>query len=175
MAPDLQGGSVLYNDHFFGNQQLAYDVVLDQVVMQYPGTPYKLRLVNEHVRSFAIGSHQFVRLVADSVAGSAVRTGFYEVLTEGRVQVLARRAKRLQEQLEQTYIDVEFIAGDKLFVKKDGHYYSLTKKKALLSLLADRSKDVQKYVQVHKLKFGKKRFEGSAVELARYYSSLPPQ
>ena len=175
LAPDLQRGSVSCNDHYFANQLLAYDVVLDQLVLQYPGSPYRLRLVNDKVQGFTIQDHQFVRLTADSTAGNSFRTGFYEVLTEGRAQILARRAKRLHEQLGQSYIDVEFLTGDKLFLKKDGHYFPFTKKKNLLSLLADRGREVQKYVQAHKLKFNKKRFEASAVELARYYSSLPPQ
>ena len=175
LLADPQQGSVYYNDHYFGNQHLTYDVVLDQLVLEYPGTPFRLRLVNEKVRAFALNNHQFVRLVADSTAGTIIRTGFYEVLTEGPVRVLARRAKRLQEQLGQAHIDVEFIPTDKLFLKKNGQYYALNKKTALLRLLADRNKEVQKYVQAHKLKFQKKRFEASAVELARYYNGLPPQ
>jgi hypothetical protein len=175
LQPDPQPGSVYYNNHPFSQQQLAYDVLLDQVVLQFPGSPYRLRLLNERVRSFTIGPHQFVRLVADSASGNVLRTGFYEVLTEGPVQVLARRAKRLQEKREQDFINAELIVTDKLFVKKADRFYPITNKSSLLRLLADRGKDVQKYGQAHKLKFNKKHLEASAVELARYYNDLPTQ
>ncbi|MCI1188571.1 hypothetical protein MON38_14165 [Hymenobacter sp. DH14] len=175
LLPDPQAGSVYYNNHAFGNQQLAYDVVLDQVVLQFPGSPYRFRLVNENVRSFTVGDHRFVRLVADSASGSVIRTGFYEVLAEGSAQVLARRAKRLQEKKGQDFIDVELIPTDRLFVRKAGRYYPINNKNALLRLLADRTKDLQKYVQTHKLKFSKKHLEASTVELASYYNGLPPQ
>ena len=177
LLPDPQPGSVFYHNHAFGNQQLAYDVVLDQVVLQFPGSPFRFRLVNERVRAFTIGDHQFIRLVADSAAGSVIKTGYYEVLTDGNVQVLARRAKSPQEKRGQQFTDVEFLTVDRLFMKKDGRYYAVGGKKALMRLLAGQSKEkeVQKYVQAHKLKFNKKHLEASAVALARHYNELPSQ
>lgn len=44
-----------------------------------------------------------------------------------------------------------------------------------MRLLSDRNQEVRKYIQEHKLRFRKAQFEANTVELARYYSTLPPQ
>jgi hypothetical protein len=175
LAPAMQPGTVHYNGHYFNNLRLSYDVVFDQVVLRQPTSPLTLRLINEKVRSFSIGDHRFVRLIADSSAGDVIRTGYYEVLAEGRAQVLAKRAKRMAPQVTGRFIDVEFTPVDRLLLQKGGTYYAIGKKGAVLRLLADRSKEVQRYVQDQKLRFNKRRFEASVVQLARYYNSLPPQ
>ncbi|GAB3574338.1 hypothetical protein [Hymenobacter daeguensis] len=175
LSTEKEAGSVAYNQHTFSNVPLNYDVVLDQVVLSPPQSPLTLRLINEKVTGFTIGSHRFTRLVADSASRSVIRTGYYEVLLDSTVQVLARRSKRLQEHINQTFIDVEFTSADKLFIEKAGRYYPVASKSAAMHLFADRSKDMQKYLQEHKLRFSKAQREASIVALAAYYCSLPKQ
>ena len=174
-SPEPQPGSVDYNNHHFGGVRLNYDEVLDQVLLTQPNNPVLIRLIEEQLRGFALGPARFVRLVADSASGSVVRTGYYQVLADGRAQVLARRTKRLQEHLNQPYVDVEFVASTKFFVQKGGQYYPVRSKSNVVRLLADRSKDVQQYLKAHPLKFNKAQFEPSVVELVAYYNGLPPQ
>ena len=69
LVPEMQTGSVYYNDHLFTNVQLAYDLVLDQVVLSPPHSPLTLRLIGEKVSDFTISGHHFTRLVADSTSG----------------------------------------------------------------------------------------------------------
>ncbi len=175
LAAEPQPGGIFYNGHDFKDIRLAYDVVLDQVVLMTPQSPLTLRLINEKVREFSISGHRFVRLTADSTAGSAIRTGYYEVLLDGPVQVLARRVKTQQEHLSQSYIDVEFFPADKLFIRKAGQYYPVGSKAAAMRLLADRGKQLQQYAQEHKLRFKKAQREASVLALAAYYGSLPPR
>jgi hypothetical protein len=149
--------------------------VLDQVVLSPPKSPLTLRLINEKVEKFTIGTHHFTRLVADSASRSVIRTGYYEVLLDSTVQVLAKRTKRMQEHISQSYINAEFTQTDKLFMQKAGHYYQVASKSAAMRLFADRSKEMQQYLQGHKLRFNKAQREASIVELAAYYCSLPKQ
>jgi hypothetical protein len=169
-----QPGAVAYNGHDFQNISLAYDVVLDHVVLSPPQSPLTLRLLDEKVRGFTISGHRFVRLAADSATRSIIRTGYYEELLGGPVQVLARRMKTQQEHISQAHVDVEFTAVDKLFVRKAGQYYAVSSKSSVLRLMADRGKEVQKYAQEHKLRFNKAQREASVLALATYYASLPP-
>ncbi len=169
-----QAGSVYYNGHYFAGIPLLYDVVLDQVVLSPPNSPLTLRLLNENVGYFTIGDKRFVRLVADSAAGKVLRTGFYELLLDGPVQVLARRAKRLQEHVALRVVDAEFTTIDRLLLKKAGRYYPVRSKAALMHLFADRAKEVQEYAKSQQLSFNKAQLEASAVQLAQHYASLPP-
>ncbi|MDO7847973.1 hypothetical protein Q5H92_16525 [Hymenobacter sp. M29] len=172
LEPTRQPGAVLYNGHYFANLLLAYDVVKDQVVLSPPRSPLSLRLINDNVQSFSVSSHRFVRLVADSASRRVIETGYYEVLLDSTVQVLARRSKRLQEHVAQQIISVEFVPQDELFIKKAGTYYPVGRKAAALRVFADRGKEVQEYAKAQKLSFKKAAFEASVVQLARYYSGL---
>lgn len=175
LSPEAQPGAVYYNGHDFQNILLAYDVVLDQVVLSPPQSPLTLRLLNEKVRGFTISGHRFVRLVADSTTRGVIRTGYYEELLGGPVQVLAQRVKRQQEHVNNPHIDVEFTANDRLFLRKAGQYYAVSSKSSVLRPLADRGKEVQQYAQAHKLRFNKAQREASVLALATYYASLPPR
>ncbi|OGX89589.1 hypothetical protein BEN47_06815 [Hymenobacter lapidarius] len=172
-VPDKQPGSVTYtNQRLFDNLELQYDLVYDQVVLSVPNSALTLRLINEEMQEFTLNNHRFVRLLADSASAGVIRTGYYEMLLDGTVQVLAKRSKRLQEQVAQHNINVRFTASDKLFMRKDGRYYPVASKGAALRLLADRGKDLQKYLQEHKLKFSKASREASLMQLAGYYAGL---
>ena len=174
LTPEMQTGTVHYNGRAFDAVQLNYDVVRDQLVLPQPTSPLLLRLVNEKVRSFDLGDRHFVRLVADSTTAGVLRTGYYELLTEGPVRVLARRAKRQQELLRQGGIDVSFSVVDRLFIHKDGTYFPVRRKGAALRLLADQPGPVKQFVRDHKLRFQKAQFEADLVQLVRYYASLTP-
>ena len=172
LLPEKQAGSVYYNERFFSNLKLGYDAVLDQVLISPPGSPLTLRLISENVRYFSIKDHHFIRLVADSAASKVIHTGFFEVLLDSTVQVLAKRSKRMQERIVHPDINVEFTPTDKLFIRKDGQYYVVASKSSVLHLFADRSKEIQKYIQEHKLRFKKDLREAAIVQVASYYSGL---
>ncbi|OUJ71634.1 hypothetical protein [Hymenobacter crusticola] len=172
LSPDKHSGSVYYNNHYFAGLQLRYDVVLSQLLIQHATSPFTLKLINENLWQFTIDGHRFTRLVADSSAAS-LPTGFYEVLVDSStVQLLAKRAKQLEEKIAQGEIQAEFRPIDKLFVRKAGVYYLVNKKRSVTQLFADHSKEVQKYIQDHKLRFKKAQRETDIVLLTRYYAGL---
>lgn len=174
--PEVQAGSVYYDEHLFSEVRLAYDIVLDQVVLMPPNSPLLLRLLNEQVRAFSMQGHRFVRLVADSASAKVIRTGFYEVLLDsGAVQVLAKRTKHLQEHINQRIVEAEFSEADKVVLKKNGRYYAIGSKASAVRPFADRAREMQPFLQAHKLRFGRAQREASAVQLAVYYSGLPPR
>ncbi|GAB2859050.1 hypothetical protein [Hymenobacter ruber] len=175
-TPDKMPGSVYYNDHYFPNLRLAYDVVLEQVIITQPTSPLNLRLINEHVRKFTIDNHHFVRIQSDSSTGRVLNTGYYELLVDdSRLQVLAKRAKNLQEVPAQGFLNAEFITVDRFYLKKAGVYSPINSKSAVLRALADHKKEVQQHIREKKLRFGKADFGASVTELALYYVSLLPQ
>lgn len=174
-SSEKQPGTLTYNNRLFTDLRLAYDVVLDQVVLSPANSPLTLRLINEKVSGFTLNEHRFVRLVADSAAGSVIRTGFYELLVDGGgVQLLAKRAKNIQERIAQPYINVEFSDVDKLYLYRAGQYHAVASKRSVLRLLADRGKELQRFSQDQKLKFNAARRELSIALLVAHYAGLPP-
>ena len=53
----------------------------------------------------------------------------------------------------QQLIDVEFTDADRVFLRKQGRYYLISSKASAVRPLADRAKEMQQYLQAHKLKF----------------------
>ena len=172
LLPDALPGAANYNDREFADVRLQYDLVRDQVVLSQPGTPLKLRFIDEKVRSFAVDGHHFVRLVADSSSANTIRTGYFELLADGPVQVLAKRGKVLYEHLNKPYVDVSFEESSRLYMQKAGRYYSVRSKGTALRRFADHSKEMQQYLKEHHLRFNKASRENSVAELTRYYNGL---
>ena len=172
LQPDVLTGAANYNDREFANVRLQYDIVRDQVVLSQPGNPLRLRFLDEKVHAFSVDGHRFVRLIADSTSANIIRTGYYELLADGRVQVLAKRSKTMYEHVNRPYIDVSFSESNRLYMQKAGRYYSVRSKGAALRLFADHNKEVQQYLKEHPLRFNKASRENSVAELTRYYNGL---
>ena len=170
--PEKQPGSVNYNGQYFTNLLLAYDIVFDQLVLPFPDSPFMLRLLKENVSNFTINEHHFVRLWADSVKGSPITTGYYEVLNSGKAQALAKHTKRLQEQIRQTKLEADFPESSKLFLTKGGVYYSISSKKDILRVFSDHEKEMQAYIQNRKIKFKKSQLKTILLELTLKYNTL---
>lgn len=175
LFPDQQQGSVYYNEHNFENVSLAYDLVLDQVVLKHPTTPLTLRLVNDNVRAFSIADHRFIRIASDSLTKGVMRTGYYEVLVDGTAQVFAKRIKRKHERIEQKNINAEFVQENQFFIQKAGLYYPVKSKGSIVKLFSDKKELIQKYLQTNNLKFSRKYREQAITKLVSYYNSLAAQ
>lgn len=167
-----QRGTVYYNEQQFSDITLCYDVVLDQVVLLHPSTSFTPRLVNEHVRFFVIDGRRFVRLVADSATGKILHTGFYQLLVDSTVQVIAKRIKLFTERLEKGNKNIEFYSQDKFFLRKNNLYYSIDTKSSMTKHMIDHEKEILQFIKYNRLKFNKGSRETSIVRLAEYYNSL---
>lgn len=169
--PDKQSGTVTCNEQYYSNLFLSYDLVLDQVIITIPNSPFRLRLVNENVQNFTINNHQFIRIKTDTTQNT-VTTGYYEVMTTGNVVLLARHTKDLQKQLRQTKTEAVITNKTRFFLKKNGHFYSTSSNKNILLAFNDHENEIKKYIYNNNLKFNKKRVESYLLTLTKYYNSL---
>ncbi|AIZ62934.1 hypothetical protein PK28_03170 [Hymenobacter sp. DG25B] len=168
-----QLGSVAYWGHSYPNVPLLYDIRLDQLVLQQPATALFLHLVEEKVAGFTVGTHRFVRLENQPGAPHAVATGFYEVLLDGPVRVLAKRRKEMKEQSDQKIYYPVFRVIDQLYVQMGNAYYPVSQLAPVLRIFPDQRKELQKFSRSQKLRFKKATREADLVRLIRYYQSLP--
>jgi hypothetical protein len=173
LTAEPQLGTVTYRNAQFQGVLLNYDLALGQVVLSYPGQPVAIMLVPEKTTVFSLGSHQFVRLLADSVAKVAVPTGFYEVLLPGPVSLLAYRVKRLEETMVQQSLKMEFRQANQLFVRTASMVAPVNSLKEVLAFLPSRKAEVQRYARRQKLRFSPAQREDSALKTLQYYYTLP--
>ena len=170
-APQL--ATVDYDGNTYADVPLRYDLVLGQLVLQVPSGVTEMYLVNEKVARFALGGHTFVRLVADA-AGSPAPTGYYDLLVEGPVRVLAARRKDVQTRATFEGMQGEISQIDEVFIYKDRRYYPVSKAKELLRLFPESKGPLRAYIRAQKLPFNAAGREPSIAAVVRYYATLAP-
>ncbi|WP_375416495.1 hypothetical protein [uncultured Hymenobacter sp.] len=175
-SAEEQEATIVYGGATYVGVPLRYDLLRGQLVLAHPPSGQQLRLVNEKVARFRLGGHTFIRLVADSNAQeSVIRTGFYDLLVEGRTQLLAFRRKSAQARNTAEGREGEISQKNEFFLQAEGRYYSVTSAKQVLRLLPADKAALRQFSRAQKLKFSEASREQSLVALLRYYDSLPPR
>lgn len=168
-----QPGAIYYDGYLFAGVPLLYDVVLDQIIISEPTGSLLFKLENNKIATFNVHGHSFIRLVTDSLASSAISTGFYDLLTDSKTRILAKRRKTMFEEATPKGMQGEFTEADKFFIRKNNTYYPVSKKKTLLAVFPNKKKELQKYIRSQHLKFKKESREAAIVKLVQYYDTLP--
>ena len=170
-SAEAREATVEYGGSSYIGVPLRYDLMLGQLAVQAPSGALALRLVNERVARFTLGGHTFVRLVANPT-NPTLSTGFYELLVDGPVQVLAARKKGIQERSTSDGMVGEINQRNEFFIRKANHYYPVSKASSVLRLFPENKAALRKHIGAQKLKFNKVRFEEAIVELVRYHASI---
>ncbi|WP_338875864.1 hypothetical protein WBJ53_09565 [Spirosoma sp. SC4-14] len=165
----LQSGSITYNGLSYDRVLMLYDIVRDELAIQLPRSPYRARPHSEQVTSFSLGPYQFKRITGDSLAG--VRTGFYQILYDGKIQFLARHIKTVQEDLSSGVYRGTYIARDRYFIYKDGTYHEIRQKRSVFALFPDQKGPLRKYIRANHLKFKAQR-EKTITAIVKQYEKL---
>ena len=165
----MQKGSVFYDGILYGDLDLVYDLVNEQVVINDPYNIYKISLINEQVDRFTIGSHPFIHL-RDSLNASAPRVGFYEELCQGRTTLLKREKKVVQEDLTSGEIRRFIIHTTSYYLKKGQTYYAVNNKRSLLHALNDQSGEVKKFIRKNDLSMRRDE-ENTLIKVSAWYNN----
>ncbi|MVM28879.1 hypothetical protein GO755_02455 [Spirosoma sp. HMF4905] len=166
----LQPGTIAYNGVQYHDVLMLYDIVRDELAIQPPEGGYRVRLNNDKISNFSIKKHQFARLVGDSALG--LRTGFYEILYNGTVKVLAQRVKTVHEDISSGTYKAEYLVKDRFYIQKEGAYHEVKTKGSVLSLFPDQAKPLRKYLRANKLKFNEEQREAAITQTAKRYEEL---
>lgn len=169
---NAQPATLVYAGHTYPNVLLRYDLLRGQLVLAPPGSARQLRLVNEQVASFTLSGHSFIRLVVDSSAGSPVRTGFYDLLVEGPVRLLAAHRKVRQSSSRAEGVQSEILARDEYFVYKDHRYYPVSKGADVVRLFPQNKAALRQYMRDNNLNFRPEGREQALAALVRYQATL---
>lgn len=163
--------TITYAGSVYTGVPLRYDLVRGQLVLSAP-SGREMSLVNEQVTRFELGEHTFIRLSADSAKAGLARSGFYELLVEGPVQLLAAHHKTLEKRSSAGRVESEITAKDEFLVRKDRRYYPVGNAAALQRLFPARKAALRQYIKEHKLVFGADERAYALSELVRYLASL---
>src|SRR4029078_599628 len=116
-----QQGTVLYDGILYRNVPVKYDMVKDLLLVGHPNGYTVLSLFSPRVDSFSFAGHRF-HYMKDR---KDLPPGFYELMKEGKVSCLVKRAEKIDENVLSPDRGEQFVSADEYFVMKDGNYYRI--------------------------------------------------
>jgi hypothetical protein len=162
---------LVYDDSYYTNIPILYDVVKDEVVINRLGQNFKISLVSDKLKSFFFHKHEFIRVSSDSTNRLLLANGFYDRLYHGKTIVLAKRKTRLQETYVYSQIVNEYIRQDIYYVIIAGQIVQVDSKSSVLKLFSSKKSEIKAFIRKNKLNF-KSDFEKTLVATSAYYDQL---
>jgi hypothetical protein len=163
--------NLAYDDSYYQNIPILYDIVKDQVVINRLGQNYKISLVSDKLSSFTFRNHEFIRISRDSANGIQLTTGFYDRLYNGKTTVLVKRKTRLRETYIYSQIAYEYVQEDIYYLVFAGQIVQVDGKSSVLKLFNSRKSEIKAYIRKNKLNF-KSDFEKTLIATSAYYDQL---
>ncbi len=162
-------GSVTYDEVFFDDVNMQYDLVKDELLVQHFDVFFKLILIPQKVEDFHLQGHHYKRLVKDTLNKMPLATGYYDFLHEGELKLIVKRTKRIEETITNEVIQ-KVTEKNFYYILKDGTYHSIRSFKGLLSLLKGKSKDIRQDLRKKHLRFRRQR-EATILSAVTFYDS----
>ncbi|CAH0993927.1 hypothetical protein EMA8858_00032 [Emticicia aquatica] len=144
-------GSIVYENVLYPNVKLLYDEVAEVIIFQ--DSSHFIQLINDKISQFTLENAFFIRIQKDSL--NNLTSGFYQVLYDGKVNVLKRETKTVNETLGSTVEGVlRYIKIERFFyIKNNNIYYPIRQKTDVFRVYKDYKKDIQKYLKNNSLNF----------------------
>jgi len=165
---DWQWGFIYYDDVRYDSVAMFYDLSRDQVITEHMLTGAKIELVAKKISSFQMNGHLFERLYKDS--SGVISEGFYERLYNGATSVYVRRTKTLSSRASGSELIYSFDERNRVYLKKDNHYYPVKSKKSVLKVLGDKKPELRAMLKREKIRMKTDR-EHAIVRMAQTYDS----
>jgi len=181
LSDQVQTGNVFYDDTYYQDVLMLYDLVQDNVVIvQYADEKenispeyrniLRMNLVKSKIGWFTMPGHEFVLLKADS-SSIGMPPGFYERMYNGGTKLFVKRTKVYVEEVKGNELERRFDLRTLFYVQKDGKYYAVRSQKTLFRVLKDKRKDLGSFTRKNKKRFRKNK-ELLMFETTRYYDQL---
>jgi len=164
---DWQPGSIVYQDVYFPNLFLKYDLVSKELVVMQGEKSVGVTLFTPRLERFSIAGKKFLR--STGADESHLPTGIYEQMAIGKTSFYILRSKFVKEAIIDLELHREFISNDAYYIVKDGAYHLVKKQKDILSLLKDKKKEIKKDLKKQQLRFASAP-EEALTEMVTYYN-----
>ncbi|WP_192579216.1 hypothetical protein [Dyadobacter aurulentus] len=149
-------GVVRYDEQQFDSIPMIYDIFRDELVVKHFNGDHLL-LQSEKVDFFMLDDHNFVRMESGKDINPQMRTGFYDILYDGKSRTIVRRAKQRQEKIVDKRVIALYPQKSFFYILKDGKYHASQTKKAVLNLFPEHKKELRKALRDGKLRFRKQK------------------
>jgi hypothetical protein len=169
-ATTFANGVVVYQGFRFENVPLMYDIHQDKLVSLLSRFS-KYSFVSENVTEFYLNDHHFKYITVLDSTKSVIKSGFYDLIHDGKSKVYVRRTKSMQYSLENKLIRYYFIPKTTYYIERNEQYSTISGEGSFLNYFKDRKPELKKLLREKNIKF-RKQPEAAMVLLASYYESL---
>lgn len=151
-ADDWVYGSVVYHAQPYESVPLLYDASTDKVITENYYNAEEIVLMSEKLDAFEIGEHKFIKVDHTLVKGLPA-SGFYEQVYPGNTKVIVKRMKVFSDYIENQKILYRYDAKNKFYLLKNGAYFQVNSKNALLRVLSDQKQALRPYIKKNQIQF----------------------
>lgn len=160
-------GTIVYDGFRYENMQLMYDLVRGQLMILNGDGGIVVQ--PEHLDFFSLHGRNFINIKAGAESKNFA-SGYYELLYDGRIALLARRVKKVTENVTD-HIEREVEEVVNYYLLKDSVYTRIKSKQDLFKLLSTTQNENQHYIKANNLDFNRNR-EDSFLKLVSFHDSL---
>jgi hypothetical protein len=169
---DWSNGWIIYDHERYDNTPLLYNINNDKIVAEHYAGAF-IDLIAPKVTAFHIHGHTFKRFTrADDKRGN-INEGFYDILYDGKVKVVAKRLKKFSQVVHLEGYENNFEEKVQYYIVRDQSFFPVRSKNNLLEVLGDQKQALRQFVRAGNLSFKHQR-EQTMIKVAAYYDTLIP-
>ncbi|UZD22158.1 hypothetical protein PBT90_01650 [Algoriphagus halophytocola] len=146
-------GTLSINGILYTEVPLLYDDLADWVVTFHPVYNQKILIKSEKVDQFSLGDGSVFRNFENNQNYLHDRNGFYQVLYDQEIKVLAKRYKELKAVKEVGNYTKEYESYEDYFLFYQNEFRTIRKKKQAIKALGLSKKDVKRHLRGRSLYF----------------------
>lgn len=162
-------GTIVYDGLTYNNLSVMYDLVRDQLLLLNADSSGGIVVQSQHIDFFSLHHHNFIN-IKSGTAPKNIAPGYYDLLYDGRIKLLARRVKRVTENVTQ-YVEKQVEQVVSYYLLKDSVYTQIKGRQDLMTLLKATQSENEHYIKDNKLDFNRNK-EASFLKLVSFYDSL---
>ncbi len=160
-------GSVRYDGQRFDSVQLKYDIHRQELLIHHLNGDHMI-LQSAKVSDFIIYNHHFKRLISGKDIADGMKTGYYDIVYNGKTQAIIFRRKDRQEKIDDKRVIALFPQKDMYYVYRSGAYKQVRTKKSVLALFPGHERTLKKSLRAKQINFRKNREEAILTMVQKY-------
>ena len=147
-----------------------YDLYEDKVIsLLSKSSMYSL--TSQKVSDFYINNHHFKYINVVDSTKSVIKTGFFDLIFNGHLKILAKRVKKIQLTINNNDIRYYFVSKTTYYLNRNDKYELISGESSFLNFFKDKKNELKKHLKDNRINF-KKKPEEAMILLANYYESL---
>ncbi len=148
---DYSKGSVTYNNQYYVNVSLKYDLLEDNLLARSDDnlSIFNIKLIPEFVDSFSIYNLNFVRLPDTNLGFSG--NGFFEEAYLGKnLKLYIKHTKRKKDRATQAVVQYKFTEDNFYVLKNAERYYIVNSVKDIRKALPEKEEQIRQFYKTYR-------------------------